>query len=108
MKPFSVDSFQIRHKRTSYPDGSSDRTDDELPGGGVLAVRFLTAVLLLPLRRDEGGGELDVALVKGDLLSLEIGFLVQNPPEINQKSVAGKISQTEIFQTIEKATICIQ
>lgn len=90
MKPFSVDSVQIRHKRTSYPDGSPNRTDDEIPGGRVLSLRLLAAVLLLLHRRDEGGGELDVALVKGDFLPLEIGFLVQNPPEMKQSQSCTK------------------
>lgn len=84
---------------SSYPDGSSDRADDELPGRLALCLpvarfSFCLSVMPLILRvpvlqrllwRGEGVRELYVSLVESDLLPLEVRFLVQHPSKLKQK-----------------------
>lgn len=85
---------------SSYPDGSSDRSDDELPGRLALwlpVARFsfcfsgLLLILCVPvlqrlLWRVEGVRELYVPLVESDLLPLEVRFLVQHPSKFKKKT----------------------
>lgn len=70
---------------SSHPNRSAHGSDDEPPRRRALrrpvfSAILLDSVLLQLLWGAEGAAELDVALIQGELLSFEVGFLVQHPP----------------------------